>query len=199
MEDPAERPANLDQWRAGASAYWSKGADALYLPWFAWPVEEGERRILSEIQDAERMKDRPKHYAVRRQNEDAARRGYGAALPMTLTTGLDAPGQTVPLYVADEPGRARATLRLQITESTSHDSMTVSVNGTALAPETAWRTVHGFSYVWIEHSLPAGLLKKGRNEVGVALHSRPDNLDGVAVLDGVGAKVDYPEPQAVER
>ena len=64
---------------------------------------------------------------VIRRITEAEEFGYAAQLPLALTPGLDAPGQTVRFYAADIPERVDATLKLA--NSTSHDSMTVSLNG----------------------------------------------------------------------
>ena len=80
---------------------------------------------------------------LRRHEESAAAHGYTARLPLTLSTGLDAPGQVVGLVVADDSDTAEARLRLQLTGSVSHDAMTVSLNGNALSQETCKRTDHG--------------------------------------------------------
>ena len=187
-----ERPATLDHYRAGAAAYWSKGADAIYLPWFSWPVGAEERHILSEIADPELLNEKPKHYVVRREDEVSDRYGYGSQLPVTLTTGQDAPGETVAFYIADDPDKGRATLRLRLWDTTTHDSMTVSVNGTALPGDTARRTTIGFSQAWLDYPVPRGVLRKGRNEMGVAILTRPGNLTGQVRIESVEVKVEYP-------
>ena len=197
VESHKEQPAGLEHYYAGATAYWTKGADGLYLPWFAWPVQTEGRHILSMIADPELTEEQPKHYVVRRQSEVADQHGYSSPLPLPLTTGLDAAGQTVPLYVADDSKKVRATLRLRLNDTTTHDSMTVSLNGQPLATDTCWRTTIGYLAAWLDYPLPRGVLHRGRNVVGVAVHRRPDNLAGQVILESVELKVEYPpqEPQ----
>ena len=193
-----EEQAGAEHYRAGAAAYWSKGADGIYLPWFNWPIGPGEREILDEIGDPDLLVDGPKRYKLRRYHEEAASYGYTAQLPLTLTTGLEPPGQTVELFVADPPERFDATLRLRLLYATSHDSITVSLNGLALPEERMRRTSHGYGpsegpnayvvgvpYYWLEYPLARGALRSGRNEVAVALRARPAKLAGQVVLDGV--------------
>jgi hypothetical protein len=193
-----EEQAGAEHYRAGAAAYWSKGANGIYLPWFNWPIGPGEREILDEIGDPDFLVDRPKLYTVRSHHEEAASYGYTAQLPLTLTLGAKPPGQTVELFAADAPERAEATLRLRLLYATSHDSLTVSLNGLALPGDTMRRTSHGYSpsegpnayvlgvpYYWLEYPLAPGALSSGRNEVAVALHARPANLTGQVVLDGL--------------
>ena len=91
-EPVGEEIAVAEHYHAGAAAYWSKGADGIYLPWFNWPIDTPERRILSEINDPELLADKTKHYVVRGHTEDAASHGYTAQLPVHLINGSDAPG-----------------------------------------------------------------------------------------------------------
>jgi hypothetical protein len=190
------RAASVDNYRAAAAAYWSKGADAIYLPWFDWPIGTEQRQVLCEIADPDLLREKPKHYVMIRRLTEAEEFGYTAQLPLSLTPGLDAPGQTVRLYVADITERVDATLKLRLANSTSHDSMTVSVNGVPLPEELCRRTSHGFEYYWLEYPLPDGALHNGRNQVGVALHSRPRNLEEQVVLESVELVVSYPGPAA---
>ena len=200
VEPEGERMAGPENYWAGALAYWEKGADGIYLPWFNWPIGAQDRQVLSEINDPELLRDRPKQYAVRRHDDNAASHGFTAQLPLTLTTGLDAPGQTVRLFVADDPENVDATLRVRLRNHTSHDSLTVSVNGKPLPEESGRLMPHGYTpqeapvassltgwipYSWLEYPLARGALSKGHNEVGVALHERPRNLLGVVMFDCV--------------
>jgi hypothetical protein len=194
---PREHPASVEHYRAGAAAYWSKGADALYLPWFAWPVGAEQRQVLSEIHDPDVLREKPKHYVARRHHDEAASQDYTAELPITLTTGLDAPGQTVHVFVADDPDRGEARLMVRLMGSTTHDSLTVSLNGRALPSETCRRKEYGgYLYAWLEYPLGRGTWRKGRNDVAVALHSRPANLTVPVLLESVELIVTYPGPEA---
>ena len=195
--------AGIDFYRAGAAAYWSKGADAIYLPWFKWPVGAEQRQVLSEIHDPDLLREKTKHYVAPRNDQEDFAAGHGYALdsvgfapqvPIELTTGLDAPGQTVRLFVADGPDYQEALLRVRLMGSTTHDSLTISLNGEALPSDTSRRTEHGgYFYAWLEYPLAPGQLREGRNEVGVALHARPQNLTAHVLLEGVELIVTYPE------
>ena len=59
-EPVGEEMAVAEHYHAGAAAYWSKGADGIYLPWFNWPIGVPDRRILSEIRDPGLLADRTK-------------------------------------------------------------------------------------------------------------------------------------------
>ena len=187
-----EYPADPYHYYAGAAAYWAKGADGIYLPWFRYP-HGANHQILSELHDPDILREKTKHYVVRQTEEEPARFGYTAPLPLALETGQAAPGQTVPLFVADDPGRAQARLKIRLGSASPKDSMTISLNGQPLPPEID-RQPFRYSYVWLEYHLPAGLLQQGRNEVGVALHSRPPRLAGTVTLDSVELVVSYPRP-----
>jgi len=206
-EPVGEEMAVADHYSAAAASYWARGADGIYLPWFNWPIGVPERRILSEINDPELLSGRPKHYVVRGHNENAASYGYTAQLPLPLTNGMDAPGQTVRLFVADDPSTADAALRVRLRFTTVHDSLTVSVNGIALPGETCRREPHNYTpveaplagkgissvaYTWLEYPIPQGLVRRGSNEIGIAVHSRPPNLVGQIVLDRVDLTVTHP-------
>ena len=200
VESQGFRPATIDQYRAAAAAYWLKGADALYLPAFDWPLTIERLRDLSaighEVRDPDFLAEKPKHYVVTHNDASAESYGYPGQLPLTLTPSLDAPDQIVRLYAADDPERAYASLRLRILNTTSHDSITVSLNGSPLQEETCRRTLHSFTYYWLEYPLPRGALRRGRNEVGIALRSRPPNLAGRVVLDNVELLVSHSRPVA---
>ena len=197
--------AVAEHYHAGAAAYWSKGADGIYLPWFNWPIKAPDRHILSEINDPGLLAQKTKHYVVYGHNATAASCGYTAQLPVHLVSGTDAPGQEVSLFIADDPDRADATLRGRLRFTTVHDSLTVSLNGHPLPNETCRRESHGYTpteaplpgissaaYTWLEYPVPRGTLQKGANEVGVAIHARPPNLQGQVVLGRLDLIVTYP-------
>jgi hypothetical protein len=208
-QDPVgvgDHPATVDQYRAAAAAYWRKGADAIYLPWFKWPQDAEQRQVLSEIHDPDLLKKKPKHYVVRRhyqkavataQGYAAETRGYAGQLKATLEAGMEAPGYTVQVYVADELDEARTWLKVRLIGSTALDSMTVSLNEAALPWETCTRTDHdGYYGTWLEFPLARGALRQGRNEVGVALHSRPPKLALPVLLESVDVIVVHPAPKS---
>ena len=120
--------------------------------------------------------------------------GFSPQVPIELTTGLDTPGQTVRLFIADGPDYEGALLRVRLMGSTTYDSLTISLNGEALPSDTSRRTEHGgYFYAWLEYPLSPGQLHEGHNEIGVALHARPQNLTAHVVLQGVEMIVTYAE------
>ena len=199
-EPTGEEMATPAHYHAGAAAYWSKGADGIYLPWFNWPLEAADCRVLSEIHDPKLLAETAKHYVVRGHNEDAASHGYAASLPLLLVNGAEAPGQCVRLFTAEASATAEATLRVRLRFTTLHDNLIVSLNGQALDDATCRREAHNYTpteaplsgkgissvaYTWLEYPVPRNVLQNGANEVGVAVRARPHNLQGQIVLDRV--------------
>ena len=199
-EPVGEEMATPDHYHAAAAAYWSKGADGIYLPWFNWPIEAADRQVLCEINDPELLRTKAQHYAVRGHKQDAAEHGYTAPLPVLLENGVEAPGQTVRLFVADPAENGNATLRVRLRYTTIHDSLAVSLNGEVLDNETCIREPHNYTpteaplagkgissvaYTWLAYPVPAGLLRGGANQVGVAVRARPPRLEGQIVLERV--------------
>ena len=193
IESEGRHEAGIEHYRGAAAAYWQKGADGLYLPWFPWPIGPEQRQLLTEIEDPDLLHEQPKHYVVPRYVEGEAALGYVCPLPMTIQKGDDP--QTLTLYVADDPQTSRALLKLRLGDATTHDSITVSLNGQDLSEQSRKCTIHQFQYIWFEYPLQRGLLKNGTNQIAVALHSRPDKLVGPVHLESVELKVDYAKPQ----
>ena len=190
-----EHSATVEHFRAGAANYWAKGAEAIYLSWFDWPVGAEERQILSEISDPGLLHEKPKQYWMTVRDVDGEYEGYVSQLPMTLETGVKAPEQVASLYLIDDSPRARSRLRLKLTGSVAADVMSVTMNGTELGWATCNVTRHGGGgdiYAWLEFPLDNDLLKPGRNEIGVAVLSRPENLIAKVVMENVELLVDYP-------
>jgi len=189
-----EEYATLDYYRAAAAAYWSRGADALYLPWYPWPIGPEQRQILTEIGDPDVLADKPKRYYMAPRQDQSVGWGYNAPLPVDLSVGADE-AKMVSLYVAEDISRADATLTLKLAESTSHDGMTISLNGKELLQAERTYTAYGYTYSTIEYRLDRGALVNGPNEISVALLSRPAKLASTVVLQGVEIAVDYVMPK----
>ena len=194
--ESGSHPAGLENYWGAAAALWSKGADGIYLPGFRWPQGPDDRRLLSELADPDLLREKNKHYVVRREDEETSQLGYSAQLPVTLTPGTDQPGQKVKLFIADDVGRGEPTLRVRLANHTSNDSITVSLNGSALDSTTSRTSSHRFDYSWVEYPLPQGALRDGRNAVGVALQARPPRMEGELRLESVELTVTYRSPEA---
>ena len=190
-----EHSATPEHFRAGAAAYWEKGADGIYLPWFDWPVGPNEKQILSEIHDPELLREKSKRYWTTVRDVDGDYEGYESQLPLTLETGVDASEQVVHVYLADDHAPGESRLRLKLTGSVAADVMSVTLNGVALDWATCRVTRHGGGgdiFVWAEFPVEAALLRRGNNDIGIAVLSRPSNLVANVVLQSVEITVDYP-------
>ena len=190
-----EEYAGLEYYRAAASAYWSRGADALYLPWFPWPIGPEQRQILSEIGDPDVLFEKPKRYYMAPRQDQCVRFGYEAPLPAQLDMGADATPTTVCLTVAKDSAEANATLTLKLGESTSHDGMSVSINGIELSLDDATYTTYGYDFSTLEFRLDWDDLVDGPNEISITVLSRPAILSSVVTLLGVEISVDYVTPK----
>ena len=190
-----EEYAGVDYYRAAASAYWSRGADALYLPWFPWPIGPEQRQILSEIADPDVLFEKPKRYYMAPRQDQCVRFGYEAPLPVELDAGADATPATVCLTVAKDSTEASVILTLKLGESTSKDGMSVSFNGTELSFDDATYTTYGYDYSTLELQLDWDDLVDGVNELSIAVLSRPAKLSSAVTLLGVELSVDYVTPK----
>ena len=102
--------------------------------------------------------------------------------------------QTVPLFVADDPNIGKAVLALQLVGATTYDVIDVTVNGTTLPSEAStWTEYGGYRYASLEYPLASGSWQKGRNEIGVALRSRPSNLNALVLVESVEMSITYPK------
>ena len=112
-----------------------------------------------------------------------------------LDVGADSPPATVSLSVVKDSASADATLTLKLVESTSHDVMSVSLNGKNLSCADATYTTYGYSYSTMEFRLEWDALVDGANEISVAVLSRPAKLSSAVTLEGVEIAVDYVTPK----
>ena len=179
----------LETYRATAASYWHKGAHGLYLPWFAWPVEAEQRQILTEIGEPEGLAGLPKTYVVAPLHEECARWGYRGELPLELGQEPGGEAQTARLYIADAMDAARVQLRLRIRDLSGRDRIEVSVNGHALPADGFEYSPVGYLSGWIAAAVPAGLLRQGRNEIGVRIIERAPRLTSRLIVEEVEALI----------
>ena len=184
--------ASVEHYRAAAAAYWDRGADAIYLPWFRWPIGPEERQLFSEMGDPDVLSELPKRYFMAPQHTSNLKFGHTSMLPVNLEVGQ---AKTVSMHLAEDVDRARATLCLRLDQSTSLDDMTILINGTELDQEHRKYTPFGYTYSTLEFILPEGTLVHGRNEVSVRVDSRPMNLDRTVVLSALEIDIDYPKTE----
>lgn len=75
-------------------------------------------------------------------------------------------------------------LKLRLGAPSPQDSISMSLNGQVLLPPTRVQPVR-YSYAWLDYQLAPGLLKPVRNELRVAVHSRPHRLAAPVTVEGV--------------
>ena len=154
-------------------------------------VASEQRQILTEIGDPDVLSGKPKRYCMAPKQESSVAFGYEAQLPIPLTVGADVSPTTVNMFVADDPLLTVSTLTLKLAESTSHDVMTVTLNGNELSTVDATYTPYGYNYSTIEFCLQPGTLREGENQISVSLLSQPAILTSTVVLKSVEIGVDY--------
>ncbi len=187
--------AGLEYYRAAAAAYWSRGADALYLPWYPWPIGSEQRQILTEIGDPDVLFEKPKRYYMTPRHDKCVMFGYNAPLPVELDVGPEADPATVSLTIVKDSSDANAVLELKLVESTSHDVMSVRLNGKELSQDDVIYTTYGYTYSTFEFPLEWDDVVDGVNEISVTHLSRPSNLSSKVSLEGVEIGVDYVTPK----
>ena len=187
-----EKYAGLEYYRAAAAAYWNRGVDGLYIPWFHWPIGSEQRQILREIKDVDVISEKPKQYYVAPKHESSINFGHESYLPLELITGVKAEHQKVKLYLAENLKLAKANLRLKLKESTFKDEVEIVINDKVCEFGQTDYTPIGFTHAVIEIPLDQNILIKGNNEIGVGILSRPEKLTGSVVLEEVEIGITYP-------
>jgi hypothetical protein len=186
--------AGLDHLRAGAASYWDRGADGIYMLFLKWPHGEAERTALTQVQDPDLLKRKPKHYVHRRHRDESAKLGYESTLLAHIEEGGS---HSLKIYVADDVSNIEATLRLRMIWSTTLDEVTVSVNGVAISLESAVRNeLDAYVAAWLEIPVPDGVLVHGWNEVSLALNARPATLDLPIAWESAELVILHPTPLA---
>jgi hypothetical protein len=177
---------NLETYRAAAANYWDKGADGLYLPWFAWPVGGEERQILTEIGKPDGLTKLSKTYVVASRQDECERRGYRGQLPLELDGA-----RTIALHVSDSLDSVSAELRLRIKDLSGLDSIEVTINGAALPSESFEYSGVGYVAGSLKMPILANLLRTGANEIGLRSISRPPKLSGELTLETVELRISH--------
>ena len=186
--------------RAAAANYWAKGADGLYTWFMRWPLEDTERRILTEIGDPDLIKEGDKQYVVLRRSENATELGYGATLPLEIPSADPGKRYAIPFSIADDVQGAadrirHVRLRINISAVMSADRLTVLLNGQSLEGEPCTRT-YGHPYgvynaQWLEFDLQGVRPRKGQNTLEISLDGRPEGMAGGISVEEVHIHVEY--------
>ena len=197
-----QQPSTPAMYRAAASNFWHKGADALYLLEMKWPLGEEQRGTLREIGDPDQLRGKNRHYFVVPRSEEATKYEYTSPIPFDLDVVGDGSAQEAEIYIGDDlASDARAgllrdlRLRLRVNGLSAHDQLEVSLNGEFLPPESRVYQPVSYVYAWIEYPLTDLLPQAGANTIGIALRSRPPGLDEPTSLQEAEVLVEYRSSQ----
>ena len=195
--------------RATQASYRERGVDGLYTWFMSWPLGDAERRILTEMGDADLIKEADKRYVVRRGSKQAIEAGYGASLPVRIPSAAPGRRYSIPFYIADDVEGAserirEVRLRIRATNLVSGDKLTVLLNGKSLAGETCTRDYSRFirhipsphlwdqyTGMWMDFNLREVRPRKGQNILEISLDSRPDGLVSGVTVEDVEVIVSY--------
>ena len=183
--------------RAAAANYWHLGVDGLYTWFLNWPLEDQERRILTELGDEELIRGKDKHYFLRRRCPDAGDHDYPGQLPLEI--GAGDPSRYYPLHfsLADDPDNDRVQrfrLRLGVGNLVSAQGLGLRLNGCpleAVCRRTPLRQVDPYAGQWVELEMDRAAIRQGENLLEVALVCWPEDLVGGIVLEDVEVLVEY--------
>ena len=188
-----------EQMRAGAASLWSRGVDGLYTYFMRWPLGDTERRILTELDDADLIAELDKHYMISERAEDAREHGYDRVVPLKIESA-DGVKRSIPFRIADDiEGREhrirQVILRINVDNLMGGDDFTVLLNGKSLAGEICLKNYGSEIGVYtgqkLEFHLKGVLPKKGDNVLEVSLNKRPANMVGGVTVHDVEVYVQY--------
>ena len=187
--------------RAGAANFWEKGVDGLYAWFLSWPLGPEERGLLTELSDPGQMRERDKHYFLRRHSEESASHDYEVALPLELSAAdMGNPAQ-IPFLIADDTSNDRlhsTVLKIAVFNLVSADRLEFALNGESLQGEMHRRRnirqVDPYAGQWLEFQLEKVRPRKGRNLLEVTLCERPPGLEGSAIVEDVEILLHYDTP-----
>jgi hypothetical protein len=183
--------------RAAAANCWRQGADGLYTWFLGWPLEDAERRTLSELGDEELIRGKDKHYFLRRGCSEAGEHDYPGQLPLELSaTDL---GHYYPLRfrIADDPTNDRVQrfrLRLGMGNLVCDHVLGLRLNGhplTGACRRSPLRQVDPYAGLWLELDLLRNTVRQGENLLEIALLRRPEDLRGAVVVEDLEFLVEY--------
>ena len=186
--------AGIDHFRAGAASYWDRRADGIYMLFLKWPYGPEQRGALTEVHDPDLLQRKPKHYVVRRHDDESAKFDYSSSLKAQIEEGQS---HSVKLYVADDVSDVEAKLKLRMIWSTTLDKLTVSVNDKSLPLDSATRNeLDAYLAAWLEVPVPDGVLAHGWNDISLTLDSRPSTLDLPIYWESAELLIEHPTPLA---
>ena len=192
--------ATPEMLRAAASNFIDRGVDGLYTWFLPWPLGDGQRGILAELGDPNRLKEGNKHYFLRRRDKVATEMGYDAAIPLRIKYADLGKRHSIPFYVSDDIEGAservsRVLLRLNIFDIVGTDKLTILLNGESLAGDSCLRSpssaLEPYYGQWLEFRLKKVLPRKGDNVLQISLDQRPAGLEAAIQVEDVEVIIEY--------
>ena len=186
--------------RGVVANHWARGVDGIYAWFMRWPLDDSERRILTEVGDPDLIQEGSKRYIQRHRSEQASELGYDATLPMEIAAADPSKRYSIPFSIADDidatPERVRQViLELVVTNLVSADRLGVFLNGESLGAETCLRDfswhIAPYQGQKLEFHLVGVRPVRGRNLLEVSLDGRPEGLAGGITIEGLEVRVEY--------
>ena len=192
--------ADAEILRATAANFWARGVDGLYTWFMHWPLEDTERRMLTELGDPDLIEEGDKRYVLRLRNQAATELGYDANLPLEIKAADPERRHAIPFYIADDIAGAAARIRrvrlwISFSNLVSGDQLEIFLNGDALAGEVCLRDfsrgIGPASAYTLEFHLEKVRPTKGQNLLEIVLEKRPDELVGGVIVQEMEITVEY--------
>ena len=202
--------ATASMMRAAAANFLELDVDGLYTWFLPWPVDEAGRSLLTQLGDADLVREGDKHYFLRRRCDAAAEYDYGAFLPLEIASPDPGRYSQIPFAIADDPENdriRRIRLRIGISNLVSADRLEIRLNGDRLdngsCRRSPIRSRDPYAGQLLEFDLENVRPRKGRNVLEISLQKRPPGFEGGIVIEDVDVFVEYgtfptPHPGSVE-
>ena len=182
--------------RAAASNFWQADVDGMYTWFMDWPLEDVQRRILTDIGDPDLTREGNKHYFLRQRAENPDSFVYEAELPVAIKAD---PKKThdISFTIFDDPQNKRIgsmRLKINVADLVPADLFEVGLNGVSLASEPCRRHPRwhdAYTGVWLEFQLNKVRPVRGPNTLQLALRKRPEGFEGEISIDDVELIVEY--------
>ena len=186
--------------RGVAANHWARGVDGIYAWFMRWPLDDSERRILTELGDPDLIREGSKRYIQRHRSKQASELGYDATLPIEIAEADPSKRYSIPFSIADDieaaPKRIRqVVLQLVIKNLVSADRLGVFLNGESLADETCLRDfswhIAPYQGQKLEFRLERVRPVRGHNLLEISLDGRPEGLTGGITIEGLEVRIEY--------
>lgn len=187
---------SAEKMRAAASNFWQADVDGLCTWFMDWPLEDEQRRILTDIGDPDLSLEGNKHYFLRQGVDDPDRFDYGAELPLAIKADPEKTHE-ISFTISDDPDNKRIgsmRLKINVSDLVPADDFEVSLNGVSLNSQSCRKSPRwhdAFTGVWMEFELGEVRPVRGTNTLQFILRERPEDFAGEISIADVELIVDY--------